>query len=278
MSVEDGFVRNEVESSSRWLLTWVYQTYLAKSLHGPTPLTTCWYHVVRGVFFGGFMNQLITATGQTITMSTREIAELLGKQHSNIKISAERLASSGVIGTLALQEFTHNGNAYTEYLLNKRDSLILVAQNCPEFTARIVDRWQELEAEIGRQFRVPSTMSEALRLAADQAEIIEKQTAELAAAAPKVGFYDRLVDRKTLMTASQVAQKLKMSAVAMNKILEEMDVYSRGVKRARVFKQWFIDAGLGELKQTELGYSQPLFTPSGEAWVVEKMTSEGVVR
>ena len=45
-----------------------------------------------------------------------------------------------------MQEFSHSGNTYTEYLLNKRDSIILVAQNCPEFTAAIVDRWQELES------------------------------------------------------------------------------------------------------------------------------------
>ena len=87
--------------------------------------------------------QLVTTS---LTMTSREIADLVGKQHSNIKISADRLSEKGVIGTLAVQEFTHNGNKYTEYLLNKRDSLILVAQNCPEFTARIVDRWQELEA------------------------------------------------------------------------------------------------------------------------------------
>lgn len=84
-------------------------------------------------------------------MSTREIAELLEKRHDNIKLSAERLAAKGVIGSPSLQE-THyvdpqNKQTYTEYLLNKRDSLILVAQNSPEFTARIVDRWQELEAQ-----------------------------------------------------------------------------------------------------------------------------------
>jgi phage regulator Rha-like protein len=72
------------------------------------------------------------------TMTTREIAELIEKQHSHIKVSAERLAEKGIIGTLALREFTHNGNVYTEYLLNKRDSLILVAQNCPEFTTIVV--------------------------------------------------------------------------------------------------------------------------------------------
>ena len=85
-------------------------------------------------------------SSQTLTMGSREIAKLIDKDHSNIKISAERLAEKGIISTLATQEFIHNGNLYTEYLLNKRDSLILVAQNCPEFTAAIVDRWQELES------------------------------------------------------------------------------------------------------------------------------------
>ena len=91
------------------------------------------------------MSALVNFNSQ-LTMSSREIAELLGKQHSNIKISAERLAEKG---TIALQgsKFEHNGNWYNEWLLNKRDSLILVAQNCPEFTAAIVDRWQELEEQ-----------------------------------------------------------------------------------------------------------------------------------
>lgn len=35
----------------------------------------------------------------TQTMSSREIAQLIEKQHSHIKISAERLEEKGVIGT-----------------------------------------------------------------------------------------------------------------------------------------------------------------------------------
>lgn len=123
---------------------------------------------------------------------------------------------------------------------------------------------------------VPHTMAQALRLAADQAEKIEQQQAQLALAAPKVNFFDKVVERTTLMTATQVAQKLGMSAIKLNKHLDELGIYAMGVKRARVFKQWVIDKGLGELKQTELGYSQPLFTTSGEAWIVERLTSEGV--
>lgn len=123
---------------------------------------------------------------------------------------------------------------------------------------------------------VPQTMAQALRLAADQAEKIEQQQAQLALAAPKVNFFDKVVERTTLMTATQIAQKLGMSAIKLNKHLDELGIYAMGVKRARVFKQWVIDKGLGELKQTELGYSQPLFTTAGEAWIVERLTSEGV--
>lgn len=114
------------------------------------------------------VNQLVLSA--QLTMGTREIAEMLGKKHSNIKISAERLAESGVIGTLAPQEFTHNNNTYTEYRLGKRDCLILVAQNCPELTAAIVDRWQELENKQAPQLPNFFDPVESARAWADEVE------------------------------------------------------------------------------------------------------------
>lgn len=123
---------------------------------------------------------------------------------------------------------------------------------------------------------VPQTYAQALLEAGRLAQLAEEQAQQLALAAPKVNFFDKVVERTTLMTATQVAQKLGMSAIKLNKHLDELGIYALGVKRARVFKQWVIDKGLGELKQTELGYSQPLFTTAGEAWIVERLTSEGV--
>lgn len=41
------------------------------------------------------MGQLIEMSS-TITMGTREIAEMLGKNHSDIKRSAERLSEQGI--------------------------------------------------------------------------------------------------------------------------------------------------------------------------------------
>lgn len=118
--------------------------------------------------------------------------------------------------------------------------------------------------------QIPQSFAEALQLAADQARQLEL-------AAPKIQYFDTVVERSTLLNATQVAQKIGLSEIAMNKALDQLGVYSRGVKRARVFQQWFIDQGLGELKQTDLGYSQPMFTTKGEAWVIRKLVSEGVV-
>ncbi|WP_151676643.1 phage antirepressor KilAC domain-containing protein [Acinetobacter nosocomialis] len=117
---------------------------------------------------------------------------------------------------------------------------------------------------------LPQSFSEALQLAADQARKIEEDK-------PKVEYYEKIVVRDTLLNATQVAQKIGLSAIALNKLLDSLKVYSHGVKRARLFQQWFIDKGFGELKQTDLGYSQPMFTTKGEAWVIQKLVSEGVI-
>lgn len=116
---------------------------------------------------------------------------------------------------------------------------------------------------------IPQSYAEALQLAANQARQLEL-------AKPKVLHYDNVVERAGLLNATQVAQKVRLSAVTMNKVLDELGVYNKAVKRSRVFQQWFIDKGLGEVKQTDQGYSQALFTKRGEAWIIERLISEGV--
>lgn len=116
------------------------------------------------------MNELIN--GNAIKMTSIEIAELVGSRPDNVKISIERLAKSGVIQLPALQVFEKINNlglrrsveAYVfEGEQGKRDSIIVVAQLSPEFTARLVDRWRELEETA---VNIPKTLPEALRLAA----------------------------------------------------------------------------------------------------------------
>ncbi|EBF6316837.1 TPA: Rha family transcriptional regulator [Escherichia coli] len=112
------------------------------------------------------------------SMTSIEIAELVGSRSDNVKISIERLAKSGVIQLPALQVFEKINNlglrrsveAYVfEGEQGKRDSIIVVAQLSPEFTARLVDRWRELE----EQARQPLTEIEMI--AAMAANAVQQQ-------------------------------------------------------------------------------------------------------
>lgn len=113
---------------------------------------------------------LMTTT--TLTMSSQEIADLVGSRHDSVKRTIERLAERQTISHPPLVDGPRSGNGVVvqEYLVNKRDSFVVVAQLSPEFTAALVDRWQELEAQLAGQPIVPQSLPEALRLAADLAE------------------------------------------------------------------------------------------------------------
>ena len=123
---------------------------------------------------------------------------------------------------------------------------------------------------IAKDRQVPQSFSEALQLAANQAKQLEAQAA-------KVNYFDKVCDTTGLVNATQVGQKFKMSAVTLNKNLDGLNVYNRSVKRGRAFQQWFVDAGNGIMRQTELGYPQPLFTAKGEQWIIETFTTNGVI-
>lgn len=85
------------------------------------------------------------------TMTSQEIANLVEKRHDNVKRTIESLVNSGVISKPQIEDGIKSANGVVPQVYKfsgeqgKRDSIIIVAQLCPEFTARLVDRWQELE-------------------------------------------------------------------------------------------------------------------------------------
>lgn len=100
-----------------------------------------------------------------ITMSSLEISSLVESNHADVRRSIERLGNRGVITLPPLAEVSNDGpgpKTISVYNLCKRDSLIVVAQLCPEFTARIIDRWQELEAQTAKPPAVRDPRTQAL--------------------------------------------------------------------------------------------------------------------
>ena len=96
------------------------------------------------------MNNLISTNA---SMTSKEIADLVSSREDSVKRTIERLVDKGIISKPPMVDGIKTANGVTpqHYLFSgeegKRDSIIVVAQLSPEFTARLVDRWKELEDE-----------------------------------------------------------------------------------------------------------------------------------
>lgn len=208
--------------------------------------------------------------GQELAMSSQEIADLVESRHDHVKRSIERLAERAVIQLPPMEEvINHLGQTVTVYQLCKRDSYVVVAQLSPAFTARLVDRWQELESQQAMQ--VPKSLPEALRLAADLAEQNQNFKHELAAAAPKVEFVDRYCSAGGSMSFRQVAKLLNAKEHEFRMFLIDNRIMYRLGGGLTPHHQ-HIDNGRFKVKtgtSTDNGhaFSQARFTAKGIQWV-----------
>lgn len=223
------------------------------------------------------MNSLINAV-EVKTMSSREIAELTGKEHKNVLADIRKMLSEIQSAEKSADYKDSKGRTYQMLLLDKEETLILISGYSIKMRAAIIRRWQELESQVSKP-ALPDFTNPAEAARAWAAEYEQKLIAQekLSIAAPKAEVYDRIIDRNNLYNATQVAQKFGQSAVWMNKQLEQFGVYNRSVKRGRVFQQWFIDKGYGIMRETETGHSQAMFYAEGEMWIIGKLTEEGLI-
>lgn len=122
----------------------------------------------------------ITEKNASLTMSSVEIAQLCEKRHDNVVVDIRKmleelnLYAPDFSGTYK----TSQGNEYQCFFLPKRETMILISGYRIDLRAKIIDRWQELEAK--QAVQLPQTFAEALRLAADleeqkQALLLENQ-------------------------------------------------------------------------------------------------------
>jgi phage regulator Rha-like protein len=152
------------------------------------------------------------------SMTSQEITDLVGSRHDSVVRTIERLSERGVVQPPPMVEVKNSGGQTVRHFIfrgeqGKRDSIIVVAQLSPEFTAVLVDRWQELEAQVAKPaFKVPTTLHGALLLAANLEEQrqaltqqVEVQERKIAEDTPKVTFFDITADTKDLQSAATVA-------------------------------------------------------------------------
>ena len=161
------------------------------------------------------MNAL--TNNKQLTMSSREIAAVVNSRHDKVKLSMERLQEKGLIRLTPMGEVNEGGQTVQVYHVGKRDSYIVVAQLSPEFTAVLVDRWQELESK-----QAPAALTQDEQLLA-LAQGVIKLTAERDEAIKTKAL---ISDKRTATLMNKASQDSKRIKKLEDQIQSEGDYLS----------------------------------------------------
>lgn len=176
---------------------------------------------------------LVNIGNKEMTMSSFEISQLVNQRHDNVKRTIETLGKKGIFTLPQIEEVSNPGmgpKAIWVYSLCKRDSLIVVAQLCPEFTAVVVDRWQQLEEAAAKPAIDPANFSrmQLIELAM-QAEterlVLEEKVNEMQ---PKVEALEKIAEADGAMNCTVAAKTLQIHPKQFFKWLRENNwIYRR---------------------------------------------------
>jgi phage regulator Rha-like protein len=149
--------------------------------------------------YSGFM--------RSTTMSSREIAELAAARHNDVVASIERLFDKGLLRSSrnTRQEAT-GGRPIEVYDLIERDVYLIISGYSDEARAKIIDRWQELEAKQGLQ--LPNFSDPAAAAIAWAEQYRARQLAEQTKA--QIGHKREATAMATASTAVRKANKLEI--------------------------------------------------------------------
>lgn len=115
----------------------------------------------------------ISAQNASLTMSSREIAELCEKEHRNVMADIRKMLDELEIQSadFSADYKDSKGRSYPCFNLPKDLTLTLIAGYNVKLRKKIIDRWQELENQQAGKF--PKNYAEALR---DLADVVEQNT------------------------------------------------------------------------------------------------------
>ena len=183
-------------------------------------------------------NTLLNLSGannsNSLKMSSREIAEITGKQHKHVLRDIRNMepAWEKINGSkFGLVEYTdEKGERRPEYQLSKREVLYITTKWNDEIRAKVILRWEELENNLnGNQnvIALPQNYEEALEHLLIQVRENKKLIAENKEMQPKADFYDAVVQSEDTIDVGQVAKVLAIKGYGRNnlfKLLREQKV------------------------------------------------------
>lgn len=171
-------------------------------------------------------------------MTSREIAELTGKPHADLMKAIRAMEDSWTKvngGNFSLVEYLDaKGERRPMYQLTKTECLYIATKFNDEARARLIIRWEELEKQQAIDLTNPDTILTIVqnwKKAEDDRQRLqlttEIQQKELSEAAPKVEYYNEVMQSESLIPTNIIAKELGMSAVSLNKLLNQLNIIYR---------------------------------------------------
>ena len=224
-------------------------------------------------------NLMVIESSNVLTMSSREIAELTGKQHKNVLADIRKMLDDLEIDSaiFTAQYKDGTGRSLVMFNLPKRETLILVSGYNVAMRARIIDRWQELEEK--QTPATPKTYIEALEklLESEKEKLVLKE--ELKAAEPKVEFVNNYVDAKGNKTFRGLVKMLNVNEREFRNWLRDSKIMYR-LDCVWMPYSKYLQKGYFEVKVVETNgraFFASYFTPKGEVWIAEKWNKRNTV-
>lgn len=228
------------------------------------------------------MNELVIMKDKQAVTSSLQVADTFGKEHRNVLANIGGLLKNKhtqhmfVKGTYINSQ---NGQSYPEYYMN-RDGFTLLAMGFTgdkalQFKLQYIDAFNKMEQQV--KFQVPSTLPEALRLAADQAE-------KISVLQPKADYTDKMLANPGLETTSVIAKNYGYSTREFNKLLHGLGIqYKQG-------KTWLLYAKYQDKGYTHVepyGYTNSdgidkvrntmKWTQKGQRFLYDFLESKGIM-
>ena len=222
---------------------------------------------------------IVEIGNKQVTMSSREIAELTGKQHKDVLYDVRNMLSALEKDTAEFSAVykAANGQDYEHFVLDKEHTLILVSGYNIKLRAAIIKRWQELEAEV--RPKVPQTYLEALKELVQITEEKERLAAKVEQDAPLVTFAETVTNSTDCIAVGDLAKVVSDQNIKIgrNKLFQWLRDNGYLMEDNKPYQK-YVEQGLFSLiEQTfktpygdKIGF-KTLVTGKGQITIVEKL-------
>ena len=216
-------------------------------------------------------------------MSSREISELTGKRHPDVKRDIHSMLRDLKVDVSSFAHIYQDSQRrnQTEYLLDREHTDCLLTGYSAPMRMKVIRRWHELESKVVAHFAIPTSFAQALRVAAEQVEKNQQLQGVIDLQAPKVAAIQRLAGACGAICITDAAKHLQVQPAKLFSWLQQNKwIFHRGGSTRWTAFQPRISQGLMVHKVTALrpdaetgserAAFQPLITLKGLVLLAEK--------